>query len=77
VNHRLVKLRAMKVPNPAVQIPPPFARNPAPQRQLDAADLADLTQAPKPAPELVARTPAPTAADLRPQRPGSLLDIKV
>jgi hypothetical protein len=65
----------MKVPNPAVQIPPPFARNPAPQRRLDAADLADLTQAPKPAPEPATRTQAP--ADMRPQRPGSLLDIKV
>jgi len=66
----------MKVPNPAVQIPPPFARNPAPQRRLDAADLADLTQAPKPAPETAARTQTPPA-DIRPQRPGSVLDIKV
>jgi hypothetical protein len=68
----------MKVPNPAVQIPPPFARNPAPQRRLDAADLADLTQPPKPASEPAGRTQAPpAAADVRPQRPGSLLDIKV
>ena len=67
----------MKVPNPAVQIPPPFARNPAPQRRLDAADLADLTQPPKAA-EAPARTQAPPApADVRPQRPGSVLDIKV
>jgi hypothetical protein len=68
----------MKVPNPAVQIPPPFARNPAPQRRLDAADLADLTQAPKPSTEPAAKTHAPlAAAGIRPQRPGSLLDIKV
>jgi len=68
----------MKVPNPAVQIPPPFARNPAPQRRLDAGDLADLTQAPKSAAEAPARTQAPPApADVRPQRPGSVLDIKV
>jgi hypothetical protein len=66
----------MKVPNPAVQIPPPFARNPAPQRRLDAGDLADLTQSPKPAPEPAARTQT-APADMRPQRPGSVLDIKV
>jgi hypothetical protein len=68
----------MKVPNPAVQIPPPFARNPAPQRRLDAGDLADLTQAQKPPADAPARTQAPSPpADIRPQRPGSLLDIKV
>lgn len=73
----------MKVPNPAAQIPPPLAgnvhRNPAPQRRLDAADLADLSQAAaKPAVEEPARTQtAPAHTDIRPQRPGSVLDIKV
>lgn len=68
----------MKVPNPAAQIAPQFAGNPQPRR-LGAGDLADLTQSTaKPAVEPPVRTQAaPAQTDVRPQRPGSLLDIKV
>jgi hypothetical protein len=68
----------MKVPNPAPHIAPQVAGHPQPRR-LDAGDLADLTQpAVKPAVETAARTQvAPVQTDVRPQRPGSRLDIRV
>jgi len=66
----------MNIPNPAAQIAPPFTGNPQPRR-LGAGDLADLTQSTaKPAVEVAARTQA-APADIRPQRPGSQLDIRV
>jgi hypothetical protein len=68
----------MKVPNPAPQIAPQFAGHPQPRR-LAAGDLADLTQsAVRPAVEAAGRTQAaPVQADVRPERPGSRLDIRV
>jgi hypothetical protein len=68
----------MKIPNPTPQIAPQLAGHPQPRR-LDARDLADLTQSVvKPAVETAARTQAtPAQSDIRPERPGSRLDIRV
>lgn len=51
-------------------------RQQTPPRRLDAADLADLT-APAQTPGTGEAKPSAAASEVRPQRPGTLLDIRV
>lgn len=77
MNHSRAKIPRMKVPPPTAQIPPPTATTP---RRIDLSELLH-TLTPKPVEAPVQTPPQPAAPhqpdDIRPQRPGSRLDIRV